>query len=243
MSQTVKVYCLASFTDDEADEILTQLEDDSYDSYSSSDVRIDMIPWTQDRDGGKDDIFRLFFESQETVEDFMFFFDRTSLDRQDFIVADVRAAKKAALLPNPSSAQYSVIETEVDSAARSHYSPEDIKILIGRCGGANGWYGNPYSGIKKIYSSLISGKISFDEVVCKNKIQRSRPAETYSTSSALDLCDEAYSAQARSVQHQADLLSLNLPTKPRCNNEDGTSLKSTWDDHDSFCLSGSRWVR
>lgn len=242
MSQTVKVYCLASFTDDEADEILTQLEDDSYDSYSSSNVRIDLVPWTQDRDGGKDDIFRLFFESQEIVEDFMFFFDRTSLDRQDFIIADVRAAKKAAPWSNVSSAQYSVIQAGLNSTERSEHSSQDVKILIGRCGGANGWYGNPYSGVKKIYSSLINGQITFDEVVRSNKIQRGRPTETYLNSSALDICDEAYSAQARLVQHQAELISLDLLTKPQYSgNEVGNSSKRMRDEHGSFCLPGSRW--
>lgn len=242
MSQTVKVYCLASFTDDEADEILTQLEDDSYDSYSSSNVRIDLIPWTQDQDGGKDDIFRLFFESQETVEDFMFFFDRTSLDRQDFLIADVRAAKKAGPWSSLSSAQYAVIEADTTPAERSEHSPRTVKISIGRCGGADAWYENPYSGIKRIYSSLISEQITFNEVVCRNKTQRDRPTEMYLTSSTLDICDEAYSAQARLVQHQAELININLPTKPRYNNETGSTLKRTWDGRGSFCVSGSRWV-
>lgn len=243
MPQTVKVYCLASFTEDEADEILTQLDDDSHDSYSSSNVRVELIPWTDDRDGGKDDIFRLFFESQETVEDFMFFFDRTSLYRQDFLVADVRAAKKTRPVSRSSSARYPVVEVDVNSTATSDCNSQDVKISIGRCGGDNGWYGNPYSSIKKTYMSLVSGQIAFDEVVYKNRIRRSRPAETYLTSSVLDTCDEAYSAQVRLTQRQAELLCLELQVKPqRSDGEMVNRSEQRRNSRGSFCLPGSQWV-
>lgn len=244
ISQRIKVYCLASFTDDEADEILTQLDDDSHDSYSAADVRVELIPWTKERDGGKEDIFRLFLENKETEEDFMFFIDRHSLDLQDFLVADVRSAKKISTSSTP-SAHWSVVETTRSSCARNTVqSCPGTQIVYGRCGRDSGWYGNPYSGIKTTYRSLISGRTTLDNIVRRTNTQPNLPNEKPWMLSTLDVCDEAYSTQARAVQHQASLLSCELQTRPidGVNDEVSPLSLSSRSGRNSFCLSSSRWA-
>lgn len=240
-TERIKVYCLASFTEDEADEILTQLDDDSHHSYSAADVRIELIPWTEERDGGKEDILRLFLENQETEEDFMFFIDRNSLDLQDFLVADVRSAKNISRT-STSSVRWSAIEATGNSPAPdTRQSCPDTQIIFGRCGRDTGWYGSPYSGIKTTYLDLISGRVTFQKVVRPATSPRMSPSqERMLISSVLDVCDEAYSAQARAAKYQASL--LQAKSADGHHDEVYDQAVPPRDVRNSFCLSSKRWA-
>lgn len=246
MSQKIKVYCLAAFTDDAIENLLTQLNGDSRSSFSPDNVRLELISWTKQWDGDPNHIFEVFLENQDIEEDFMFFLDRRSPDLQDFLVADIRAAKRASPIPTDSLAQWSVVEaTKDNSATKLTSEPDNMRILFGRCGRDRDWHGHSHSGIKSTYRHLISGHITFDTIVHKPNIRRSHSSETLWISSVLDICDEAYSAQARLVQCQADLLCRELQANP--NNEDDDNAKSCLllharDSRNSFCLSSPRWT-
>lgn len=243
-AHTIRVYCLASFTEDEADEILTQLDDDSHHSYSAADVRVELIPWTAERDGGKEDIFRLFLENQDTEEDFMFFIDRSSLEWQDFVVADVRSAKRSTTSTG-SSANWSIIESTRDGPALNQSgSCSGPQILFGRCGQDTGWYGNSYSGIKTIYTNLISGHVTLDSIIHQADTRSTLLSERRWISSALDACDESYSAQAQVMKQQAELLCCDLNAASIDNSEGYTHILPTppHSGRNSFSLSSKRWV-
>lgn len=245
-SQTIRVYCLASFSDDEADEILTQLEDDSYHSYSAADARVELIPWTQDRDGGKEDIFRLFFENRDAEAEFMFFIDRRSLDLQDFLVADVRSVRRAA--PETfSPAQWFLTEPN-----QNDYTPSPLqdspglRIVIARCKRNSGWYGNSYSGIKTTFIGLVSGRITLNDLVHRSTSPSGQSNEKRRVSHALDMCDEAYSASARAMRIQANLLSCEAQARStggECGERKPPLLSSQQSCCSAYCPSSTRILR